>query len=537
MRGGGPKASTDRAPARIGLLLVVLLALLVSATPAKAQTADTKPDCSGSLQAEVDAAAPESTVELARDCVYREMVTVDKPLTLSGGGEGGIRGSDVWEDWEERDRLWTSAKPVPRFAAPERSVCEEGTRRCLQHEQVFADGEPLVQVDSDPEPGQFALDAGRRVVLAENPAGHRIEVTTRPSWIVGAADDVTVRGIAMKHAAETGVWNGGCSRWVVEGNDLSHAHEKNLALTLGRDLAARGNELHDAGQLGMSSNEADVEIVGNRVYGNNTEGFSAVWEAGGMKVSQARTARISGNEVYRNGEIGIWTDVVNGAQTSVEISGNRVHHNPRQGIRVEITKNFVVRDNVLWENGWGQGDSYNGSGISVNGSRDGVVAGNVLAWNASGIGVVQQDRDRAHEQAYDTTANVRLEGNYIVQDEVPGTSDHAAVFWNGDANAVAGGAPSITSPEAVNGGSNNAYWFDEPEGATPRFKWDGQIRALAEYDATPAERDGRYLTAREKDVLLREHGLPESPEPHPAPPDGPGGFFAEVAVWARSLLS
>lgn len=524
-------------PAYAPLLLAALISLTFLAAPAKAQTPDPEPECPNSLQAKIDAAAPGSTVELAGGCVYREMVTVDKPLTLDGGGEAEIRGSDVWKDWKERGGLWTSAEPVPRFAAPERSVCEEGTSRCLQHEQVFSDGEPLVRVDSDPKPGEFALDADRRVILAENSEGREIEVTTRPSWVVGASDDVAVRGISMKHAAETGLWNGGYSRWMVESNDLSHAHEKNLALTLGRDLVARSNELHDAGQLGMSSNEADVEIVGNRIYGNNTEGFSAVWEAGGMKVSQPRTARISGNEVYRNGEVGIWTDVVNGAQTSVEISGNRVHHNPRQGIRVEITKNFVVRDNVLWENGWGQGDSYNGSGISVNGSRDGVVAGNVLAWNASGIGVVQQDRARAHEQAYDTTANVRLEGNKIVQDEVPGTSDHAAVFWNGDANAVAGGAPGITAPEAGNGGSNNAYWFDEPEGATPRFKWDGQLGSLAEYEATPAERDGRYLTAREKGALLREHGLPGSPESHPAPPGGPGGFVAEVVIWVRTLLS
>jgi hypothetical protein len=286
----------------------------------------------------------------------------------------------------------------------------------------------------------------------------------------------------------------------------------------------------------MSSNEAEVEIVGNRVYDNNIEEFKAVWEAGGMKISQPRKARISDNEVYRNAEIGIWVDVVNEGQTSVEISRNRVHHHPRQGIRVEITKNFDVFDNVVWENGWDQGDSYNGAGISINGSRDGAVEDNVLAWNASGIGVVQQDRARAHEQTYDTTANVRLNGNKIVQDELPGTFDHAAVFWNEDTNAIAKGALSLLDPAAGNGGAGNEYWFDEPEGQSPRFKWGGQLKTLAEYNATPAEKDGRYLSAGEKDALLRANDLPASPEAHASSSALPGGIVAGIAGWLRAML-
>ena len=214
----------------------------------------------------------------------------------------------------------------------------------------------------------------------------------RQGWLVGASDDVTVEGATMKHAGRDGLSNGGHTGWTVRDNDLSRAHAKNLALTLGDDLVAEDNKLHHGGQLGMSSNDAELRVIGNRVYANNTEGFDPGWEAGGMKVSQPRTVLISGNEVYDNETIGIWIDVVNPQQAGVEISSNRVHDQPREGIRVEITRNFSVHDNVVWENGWGMGDSYTGAGISVNGSRDGTVKDNVLAWNASGIGVVQQDR-------------------------------------------------------------------------------------------------------------------------------------------------
>ena len=472
--------------------------------------------CNDSLQAKVDAAIPGGTANLADNCIYRETVTLNKPLTLNSSGTSEIRGSDVWDVWNKTGSRWVSSKSVPELSAPDRYRCEGGSQRCRWPEQVFLDGEPLDQVASEPRPGQFALDEGRKVILADDPANRLVEVTTRDRWIIGASDDVAVRGFTMKHAAKDGLWNGGYSRWTVENNDLSHAHAKNLALTLGSSLLARNNDLHDAGQLGMSSNDAEIDILDNRLYGNNTEAFDPGWEAGGMKVAQPLVARISGNEVYDNKNIGIWTDIVNQRQKSVKISGNKVHHHPRQGIRVEITKNFEIRDNLVWENGWGQGDSYNGSGISVAGSRDGIVAGNILAWNASGIAVVQQPRDGAEEQLYQTTRNVRLDGNEVVQDEIPGTLDHAAVLWNGDDRAVAKGALSIYDPAANNGGVDGRYWFDEPEGDTYRFKWDNKFKDLADYNATPAEKNGRYLSDREKRDLLRAKDLPLSPENHPS---------------------
>ena len=474
-------------------------------------TGDGKSDkatCEDSLQEKIDAAKPDDTVNLGGDCIYRETVTVNKPLTLNGSGTGEVRGSDVWDDWSKTGSRWVSSGAVPMFPIQARYRCEDDSRRCRWPEQVFMDGEPLKQVASEPRKGQFALDEGRRVILADDPEGRLVEVTTRERWVLGASDDVTIQGITMKHAAKDGIWNGGYSGWTVEDNDLSYAHEKNLALTLGDSLLARDNDLHGAGQLGMSSNDAEIEILGNRLYGNNTEGFDPGWEAGGMKIAQPLKARISGNEVYKNREMGIWIDVVNPRQKSVEISDNKVHHQPWQGIRVEITKNFEVRDNLVWENGWEKGDSYNGSGISVNGSHDGIVADNILAWNASGISVVQQSREGAEEKDYQTTRNVRLDGNKVIQDEIPGTSDHAAVLWNRDDRAVAEGALSIYDPAANNGGTNDEYWFDEPEGETYRFKWESKFKDLADYNATPAEKNGHYMSDEDKQALLNDNNLP-----------------------------
>lgn len=506
-----------------------------------AETDAPKPTCAGSLQAKIDNAVPGATVDLAGGCIYRESVVIDKPLTLQGSGAGEIRGSDVWEDWNKSGPSWVSQEPVPELFYPPEYRCEASSQRCRWPEQVFVDGNPLAQVASTPKAGQFALDADRRVVLPDDPEGHTVEVTVREEWVVGKSRDVTVEGITMKHAAHNGLWNAGFPGWTVERTDLSHAHGINLVLSIGGSLLARDNHLHHAGQLGMASNEADVEIVGNRIHNNNTEGFDPGWAAGGMKIAQPRTAVISDNEIYDNEEIGIWTDIVNADQTSVEIARNRIYNNPRQGIRVEITKNFSVHDNLLWENGWGTGDAYSGAGIAVAGSRDGTVNDNVLAWNASGIAVVQQDRRGADEQAYDVTRDVRLNRNKIVQDEIPGSSEHAAILWNANRYAIAGGAPSLEDPAVNNGGANDAFWFDEPEGETYRFKWDDKYDTLAEYNSTPAESGGRYLSDAEKVALLRENAMPAAPKDHPQAQAGEGGWLiaglSRLVDWLGQVLA
>jgi len=116
------------------LLALCALALLaggyVGREAGNAAQVAAKPTCAGSLQSKIDAAAPGDTVDLARGCVYREMVTVDKPLVLRGAGEGEIRGSDVWENWSRAGATWRSSKSVPRLSVPSNYRCEGVSRRC-----------------------------------------------------------------------------------------------------------------------------------------------------------------------------------------------------------------------------------------------------------------------------------------------------------------------------------------------------------------------------------------------------------------------
>src|SRR5205814_6397300 len=72
------------------------------------------PNCGTSLQAQVDAATPGSTVSVPA-CVYRETVNVNKPLTLAGQPGAEIRGSDVWSNWTQNGGFW-AGPPVPAIA-------------------------------------------------------------------------------------------------------------------------------------------------------------------------------------------------------------------------------------------------------------------------------------------------------------------------------------------------------------------------------------------------------------------------------------
>jgi hypothetical protein len=158
-------------------------------------------------------------------CVYRERVIIHKPITLDARPGAEIRGSDVWTGWKRSGSYWLEG-PLPTFTA--HGMCSGGEHRCLWPEQVFFDGEPLEQVASDPASGQFAVEVNRDVVLADDPAGHTVEVTTRTGWIVGLSDGVIIRGFTMRHAANDSqngaIENKGRSRWTIENNVLSDAH-------------------------------------------------------------------------------------------------------------------------------------------------------------------------------------------------------------------------------------------------------------------------------------------------------------------------
>lgn len=476
-----------------------------SAATAGVDLAGAPPEsCATTLQAMVDAAAPGSTVRVPA-CVYRETVTIGKPLTLEAELGAEIRGSDVWEGWQRSGPYWarTGLPALEAADVPER--CRPGSEgRCLRPEQVFLDGRPLFQVAANPTSGQFAAARGV-VYLADDPTGRTVEVTTRGPWVEGRADDVTIRRFTMRHAAndaqQGALWSEGHSRWAVEGNVLSDAHGVVVSFAGGSGHRLLDNEITRAGQLGVAlPGVADTLVRGNRIHGNNTEGFDYEWEAGGLKATRAVGLTLEGNEVFGNDGPGLWCDI---DCRDIVVSRNQVHNNAWAGIFFEISDGATIWGNAAWENGWGKPEWGWGAGILISASRNADVHGNVVAWNADGIAVVEQHRGGEY-----IVSGVRVRDNFVAAARPTDTHNNFALGWISDLVR-----PRMFDEAAGNGGARNTYWLPEPEGRYSRFGWGREITRLAEFNATPGERDGRVLDVVAKDQTLSAAGIPLTPTP------------------------
>jgi parallel beta-helix repeat protein len=465
-----------------------------------------KPTCSASLQALVNAASPGAVVEVPGGCIYRETLTINKPLTLKGALGAEIRGSDVWpsSEFTLTGGLYKSTTTVPTLDADTSALCEGSSDRCHQPEQVYLDGVALKQVANTATPvsGEFKIDSNRNVYLADDPSGKKVEVTTRNMWINGAGNGVTVDDIVFKHAAADGIKPRGES-WTVEDCDLSYAHQANLRMSQGAGYVSQRNKLHHGGQMGMGGNNSSVQVLSNDIYANNIEEYKHSWAAGGMKLSNGNTLVIDGNHFHHNHGNGLWTDVPNSPQ-NITISNNRVEHNEDHGIRFEVSTNGNIYGNTVWENGWVGG----GYGISLNASSSARVHHNTVAWNEGGINVNNPLRTDVHpdEEAYNTVNDVEVDHNDIFQEEVAGSF---ALGWVVPANNP---HANLYDPAANNRGYDNRYWYPTPEGSAGRYKWDNTLKGLGTFNATLGEEQGRYLSKAEKEQVVAAEGIPASPE-------------------------
>jgi parallel beta-helix repeat protein len=462
----------------------------------------------GTLQALIDAAPSGSTLLVPRG-IYRETVVIDKPLALVGEAGAEIRGSDLWLDgWRQQDGYWRRPG-APQFETTG-EWCRDGSNgRCNWPAQVFHNGAPLTQVQGPPASGQFALADGQEIVLADDPAGAQIEVTTRRTWIITAADDVRIQGLTMRHAADElfagALSNDGHANWSLVDNHLLHAHIAVVALRQGTHLRVLNNEIAYGGRLGIQSWQAAfAEIRGNDVHSNNTEAFEDGWEAGGMKLSGLSNSAVSGNAVHHNDGAGIWCDV---GCSAIEISNNRVHDNRRYGILYEISSGGRIIDNELWENGWGFSDWGFGAGFVCQNCRDTEVAGNIVAWNADGISIMSQPRE-----GFTDVVNNHVHDNLIILTTDWSQNTYMLAWledWSG----------GLTDPASNNRGSGNRYFHATPEDAFLPFTWGQSARFgiddLAGFNATPGEENGVLIGAEEALAVLADHAMPLTPQTRP----------------------
>ncbi len=452
-----------------------------------------------SLQSLVDGASAGSTVSVPPG-IYRETVRITKPLTLIAVPGAEIRGSDVWTGWNSAGGRWVSQLSVPSFPPIQAEACNGG--RCAWPEQVFIDGYPLTQVATNPNPGEFALDGGRHVVLADDPNGRQVEVTTRQNWILGQASNVTIAGFTMQHAA-SGALDGGINvgsstnGWTIQDNHLFHAHGGVLWGGRGSGHRILRNEIAFGGGMGIIDVGNNALVQGNDIHDNGAEGFNCTFGCAGLKATQ-KFMTVDGNDVHNNFGAGIHLDF---NADNATITNNRVHDNWGMGIFFEVSTGARITDNVVWRNGsLEQGWAW-GAGIVISSSANAEVARNVLAWNVNGITVASQPR-------YDTPP-AGVTGNWV-HDNVIAHRDPPAGFY-AYAQAWVQENPGIMyNASSNNHGENNAFWSPTGEGAI-RYNWGNPMTRLSDFANTPGGTGARYMSAGEKDQILNSRGVPTLP--------------------------
>jgi nitrous oxidase accessory protein NosD len=474
-----------------GGLLLASAALWAGSSAGSILAAESCPD----LQALIDSAEPGATIS-APACLYRTSLDLDQPITLLGAPGAVIDGSDEWTAWDGT----TSQDVLPAVVLNDACRTE---RACPDPREVLFDGSLLRFVDQKPSIGEFSVDAGRHVVLGQDPAGHRVDVVVRQTWIVVTASDVTVDGFTMRYAsnpAQSGAVRveAGVSRFALRGCDLGYAAGANLAFGLANDSVVEDCDIHDGGQLGVhlggdGTNGRDNVLRANTIHDNNTAGFDPEWEAGGVKATRQTGLRITGNTVSDNVGPGLWCDI---ECRDIVVSGNRVDHNTHAGIFFEVSTGASIADNRVWENGWGKTSWGWGAGILVSSSGRATVSDNIVAWNAAGISVISQDRTDWNHSETDNDVH----GNVVIAEHGRYTT-----LWGQD------WAGPLFLPASDNHGSSNRYWVDHAEDGARRFGWDGDMSTLSRYEATPAEEGGSYLTDDEKSAILLDADMPTNP--------------------------
>ena len=351
----------------------------------------------------------------------------------------------------------------------------------------------------------------------------------RDTWLVVAASDVTVSGFAMRYAdnqPQTGALRvaPGVSRVTISDCDLGFAAGADVSFGEADSVTLRHCDVHDAGQLGVhlggdGEHGQGNQVIDNHIHGNNTAGYDPEWEAGGLKATRQSGLVVSGNEIDDNHGPGVWCDIY---CTNVTISRNAIHDNTHAGILFEVSTGARIDDNSVWGNGWGKPTWAWGAGILLSSSGKAEVDHNVIAWNATGIGVISQDRQ---DWQHDAT------GNFVHDNVIVADPDRYLLAWVQDWDGELFGVHS------GNHGQGDRFWVGQAEPSGLRFAWDGDRATLADLEGTPGESGGSYVDDGTKDQLLTAAGVPGAATASDRP--APGTSLPERAFaryWPVALV-
>jgi parallel beta-helix repeat protein len=244
---------------------------------------------------------------------------------------------------------------------------------------------------------------------------------TLKSAFSGQARNVTLDSITVQEYNSG--WQGGAihpdaaaSGWVVR--NVSALHNYWAGLMAADGMKILGGHYNDNDQLGISGNAATGIVLdgldgdpstfdGPEMARNRTLHAGCGYESGGMKWDKGQVT-VRNAHVHHNSCRGLWAD---GNSHDALIEHNLVENNAEEGILYEISQDAVIRNNLIYRNGFSGSGWYWAGGVTVASSFNIEVYGNRLSDNYNGITGTQQDRP-------DGTPPAHLLDNFQVHDNL-----------------------------------------------------------------------------------------------------------------------
>ncbi|NNM74067.1 right-handed parallel beta-helix repeat-containing protein [Enterovirga aerilata] len=401
----------------------------------------------------------------ARFCIaggVHRLQSIEPKAGQSFYGERGavLNGARILSGFVRHGTRWVAT--VPRPPTVERGVCEDGGVLCRLPLAVFLDGQPLRRVHAgEVGPGRFFYDpAAREVTLGDDPRGRMVEASEATFAFTGTAPSVRIVGLTVEryaNPAQEGAVRGLGPGWRVEHSEFRF--NSGAGVSIDAEGAVLDCLIHSNGQLGATGDGNHLVFAGNRIWNNNIFGFSASWEAGGIKVTDAREVTFRDNHVAGNRGPGLWCDERCG---DVLIEGNHVERNEGAGIFFELSAGATIQDNRIVENGQAKPGWYWGADIQIAASEEALVTGNEIVVRPGGraIMLIDQNRHRLGGGYYRTRGN-RVIGNRVV------------FLGDGAAGGVSDAPPGAANFGIIESGGNvfDRNRYAAPAGARVRFVW------------------------------------------------------------------
>jgi parallel beta-helix repeat protein len=338
-----------------------------------------------------------------RGGTYHESVKLESNRTATiqnyPGEEVWFDGSVPVTNWSKSGSTWVASGWKAEFGNTMGSTAAfknqfiGSNKMAADPDLLFLDGLALKQVGTAAEvvAGTFLVnDAADTLTIGSDPTGKQVRASDLAQAIFLSGKDSVIQGIGVRRFANPYEVKGAV-RLVNFGGTVRDVVIEDVA-TFGLTISSPDKSVDHvtvqrAGIMGIGGNQMDNSTITNSIFNNNnTEGFNAEPEAGGMKITASRTVTVKNVDASNNvGATGIWFDV---SSHNVNVLNSTANGNTKYGIEMEISGHGIIANN----------QAIGGeAGITIFDSHDFKVFNNDVGNNTLyGIKLAQDERRQAN---------------------------------------------------------------------------------------------------------------------------------------------